>query len=73
MIIRSKRNPQERSEIYVVDQASPELLTGIVHAARQGAQQRAVAAAARRPPAGRAERFAQPFPPQPVIRAQSGE
>ncbi|HEX5102379.1 MAG TPA: trypsin-like peptidase domain-containing protein [Pirellulaceae bacterium] len=76
VIIRSKRNPQTRSEIYVVDQASPELLTGIVHAARQGAQQRTAALAARQPSAAMA-----PLPPdspfprgsQPVVRAQSAE
>ena len=76
VIIRSKRNPQERSEIYVVDQASPELLTGIVHAARQGAQQRAAAIANSQTSAAIAPpRFAQgqPFPGQSVVRGQSGE
>lgn len=63
VIIRSKSNPSQRSEIYVVDQASPELLTGIIHAARRGSQEREAAVAARQPtPAAR-----------PVIRAQFSE
>jgi hypothetical protein len=60
VIVRSKRNPVQRSEIYVVDQASPELLTGIIHAARRRTQEQAAEVAAREPaPAAR-----------PVIRAQ---
>jgi thiol-disulfide isomerase/thioredoxin len=76
VIIRSKRKPDQRSEIYVVDQASPELLTGIVQAARQGAQQRAAAIAAGQTAADvGAPRFAQdkPFAPRPVVRGQSAE
>jgi S1-C subfamily serine protease len=72
VIVRSKRNPQERSEIYLVDQASPDLLSGIVTAARQGAAERAQALAARQPtPAS----VSQPplYRAPPVIRAQSGE
>ena len=49
VIVRSKLNPQERSEIYLVDQASPDLLSGIVTAARQGAAERAASMAARQP------------------------
>jgi len=71
VIIRSKRNPQLRSEIYLVDQASPDLLSGIVTAARQGAAERTAAIAPRQPASTAA-------PPQlyqapPVVRAQSGE
>jgi thiol-disulfide isomerase/thioredoxin len=63
VIIRSKSNPSQRSEIYVVDQASPELLTGIIHAARRGSSDQESAVAARQPaPAAR-----------PVIRAQFSE
>ena len=69
-IIRSKSNPQERSEVYVVDQASPELLTNIVHAARQGAGQRAASVAARPAPAGATMPAGYA---QPVVRGQSGE
>jgi hypothetical protein len=72
VIIRSKRNPQQRSEIYLVDQASPDLLSGIVSAARQGAAERTAAIAARQPaPAAAVPR--QLYQPPPVVRAQSGE
>lgn len=74
VIIRSKRNPTERSEIYVVDQASPELLTGIVQAARQGAQQRTAGIATSAATAAQTPgRFAAPPANQPVVRGQSGE
>jgi S1-C subfamily serine protease len=75
VIIRSKRNPQVRSEIYVVDQATPELLTGIVQAARQGAEQRTAAIAAQRAATLQPQRFARGpgFAPQPVVRGQSAE
>jgi hypothetical protein len=76
VIIRSKRKPEERSEIYVVDQASPELLTGIVQAARQGAKQRAEALAAGQSTANLSpQRFVQGqrFSTQPVVRGQSAE
>jgi thiol-disulfide isomerase/thioredoxin len=76
VIIRSKANPNQRSEIYVVDQASPELLTGIVHAARQGAEQRAAAIASSQTSVGLAsQRFAHGQPPTtpPVVRGQSVE
>jgi S1-C subfamily serine protease len=72
VIIRSKRNPQQRSEIYLVDQASPDLLSGIVTAARQGAAERTAAIAARQPaPAAAAPR--QLYQAPPVVRAQSSE
>jgi S1-C subfamily serine protease len=76
VIIRSKRNPQSRSEIYVVDQATPELLGGIVQAARQGAQQRAATIAVQPASAMRtAPQFNRgpAFTPQPVVRGQSAE
>ncbi|MEX2176054.1 MAG: hypothetical protein WD872_16960, partial [Pirellulaceae bacterium] len=74
VIIRSKRNPQTRSEIYVVDQASPELLTNIVHAARRGAGPAATAIAAAPTPAPQPQRLAQQrYPSQPVVRGQSSE
>jgi S1-C subfamily serine protease len=69
VIVRSKSNPQERSEIYVVDQATPDLLTGIVQAARSGAAQRTRSAA----PTGQPIQYAQHerYNPQPVVRGQS--
>ncbi|MCI0361413.1 MAG: trypsin-like peptidase domain-containing protein [Planctomycetaceae bacterium] len=71
VIVRSKRNPDQRSEIYLVDQASPDLLSGIVSAARQGAAQRAAQVAAReQAPAAGARQL---YQPPPVVRAQSGE
>ena len=73
VIVRSKRNPNQRSEIYVVDQATPDLLTNIVHAARSGATpQTAIAnrqALPVQPRAMQRERFGG----QPVVRGQSAE
>lgn len=73
VIVRSKRNPDQRSEIYVVDQATPDLLTNIVHAARSGAgQQTAIAnrqALPVQPRALQRERFSG----QPVVRGQTAE
>ncbi|MGI8977718.1 MAG: trypsin-like peptidase domain-containing protein [Pirellulaceae bacterium] len=40
VIVRSKRSPENQSEIYVVDSVSPELLSRITTAARQSAQAR---------------------------------
>jgi thiol-disulfide isomerase/thioredoxin len=72
VILRSKRNPTERSEIYVVDQASPELLANIVQAARRRASEQATLAQHlnRQSP--------QPVGPagasrQPVVRGQFGD
>ncbi len=73
VIVRSKLNPQERSEIYLVDQASPDLLSGIVTAARQGAAERAASLAARQPTPASASPPPQMYRAPPVIRAQSGE
>jgi thiol-disulfide isomerase/thioredoxin len=75
-IIRSKRNPQDRSEVYVVDQATPELISRISEAARTTGQQRAAAAEAARAGAGghslqTAQRDSLQTPP--VVRGQSSE
>ena len=45
-IVRSKRDPAQRSEVYVVDQAPPDLIARITHAARASGQQRAALAEA---------------------------
>jgi S1-C subfamily serine protease len=45
-IVRSKRDPSQRSEVYVVDQAPPDLIARITHAARASGQQRAALAEA---------------------------
>jgi S1-C subfamily serine protease len=71
VIIRSKRNPQQRSEIYLVDQVSPDLLSGIVSAAKQGAAERTAAIAARQPAPAAAS--PQMYEAPPVIRAQWGQ
>jgi len=44
-IVRSKRDPSQRSEVYVVDQAAPDLVARITHAARASGEQRAALAA----------------------------
>lgn len=73
VIIRSKQNPQVRSEIYVVDQASPQLMAEIVSAARAGARPPVTPASSQQavPP----QRFAQgpPLGGQPIVRGQSAE
>jgi thiol-disulfide isomerase/thioredoxin len=46
-IIRSKSNPQQRSEVFVVDGATPDLVGRISEAARATGQRRAAQAAAR--------------------------
>jgi Trypsin-like peptidase domain len=71
VIVRSKRNRDQRSEIYLVDQASPDLLSGIVTAARQGAAQRAASVASRQQAPATAPR--QLYQAPPVVRAQSSE
>lgn len=72
-IVRSKRNPDQRSEVYVVDQASAELVTQISEAARSTGQRRAAAVATARPPAAAMPGLAQRNMPaeQPVVRGQS--
>jgi S1-C subfamily serine protease len=71
VIVRSKRNPEQRSEIYLVDQASPDLLTGIVSAARQGAAERTASLTARQAAPVTQRQLYRAAPP--VVRAQSGE
>ena len=73
VIVRSRRSPGERSEIYLVDQASGDLLSGIVTAARQGAAARAASLAARQPAAAASGASPQLYRAPPVIRAQSGD
>jgi hypothetical protein len=71
-IVRSKKNPDQRSEVYVVDQAAPELLSQISEAARSTGQRRAAATAAARSGAtipGLAQRTLPTE--QPVVRGQS--
>jgi S1-C subfamily serine protease len=43
-IVRSKRDPSQRSEVYVVDQAAPDLLARITRAAQATGEQRAALA-----------------------------
>jgi thiol-disulfide isomerase/thioredoxin len=73
VIIRSKQNPEVRSEIYVVDQASPQLMAEIVSAARAGARPQVTPASTQQavPP----QRFAQApqYGGPPVVRGQSAE
>jgi S1-C subfamily serine protease len=45
-IVRSKRDPAQRSEVFVVDQAPPDLVARITHAARTSGEQRAALARA---------------------------
>jgi thiol-disulfide isomerase/thioredoxin len=66
-IVRSKRNPQNRSEVFVVDQAPPDLISRITHAARTTGEQRA--ALAQRAAASVASRPGMP----PVVRGQTAE
>jgi thiol-disulfide isomerase/thioredoxin len=73
-IVRSKRNPQVRSEVYVVEQATPDLISRISEAARNSGQQRAAAAHAMREasthqPLQTAHQHRQPA--TPVVRGQS--
>jgi thiol-disulfide isomerase/thioredoxin len=71
-IVRSKRNPAERSEVYVVDQAAPDLVARITHAARASGEQRAALARANQPPVRTASAGQLPGAPS-VVRGQSGE
>ncbi len=73
-IVRSKRDPSQRSEVFVVDQAPPDLLARIVQAARASGEQRAALAQARA--AGGVPRQPQPFQPPfspPVVRGQMAD
>jgi thiol-disulfide isomerase/thioredoxin len=73
VIIRSKQNPQVRSEIYVVDQASPQLMAEIVSAARAGARPQVTPASTQQ--AVQPQRFAQApqYGGPPIVRGQSAE
>jgi S1-C subfamily serine protease len=69
-IVRSKRDPSARSEVYVVDQAPPDLLARISHAARTSGEQRAAVARTAQNPARTAPGNAIPGTPR-VVRGQS--
>jgi S1-C subfamily serine protease len=74
-IVRSKRDPQQRSEVFVVDQAPPDLLARIAHAARTTGQQRAALAQARSASAAHRQP-SMPFQPpgaSPIVRGQTGD
>jgi thiol-disulfide isomerase/thioredoxin len=71
-IVRSKRDPSQRSEVFVVDQAPPDLIARITHAAAASGQQRAAVAQAARAPTRTAAANALPGSPR-VIRGQSND
>jgi S1-C subfamily serine protease len=71
-IVRSKRDPLQQSEVYVVDQAAPDLVARISHAARTSGEQRAALAARAAQPAARTA-AAVPRTGTPVIRGQSSD
>jgi thiol-disulfide isomerase/thioredoxin len=70
-IVRSKRDPSQRSEVYVVDQAAPDLVARITHAARATGEQRAALARAAQP--GIRTAAANSLPGSPVVRGQTAE
>ena len=67
VIVRSKRSPENQSEIYVVDSVSPDLLSRITTAARHSAQTRSAGRQAQS-----ADRLARQnrMGEQPVVRGQ---
>ena len=67
VIVRSKQRPENASEIYLVDNVSPDLVSRITTAARASAQARA--ATRQNQPADRLARQNQPNE-QPVVRGQ---
>jgi thiol-disulfide isomerase/thioredoxin len=71
-IVRSKRDPSQRSEVYVVDQAAPDLVARISHAARASGEQRAALARAAQVPVRTASANQLPGS-TPVVRGQSAE
>jgi thiol-disulfide isomerase/thioredoxin len=71
-IVRSKRDPSQRSEVYVVDQAAPDLVARISHAARASGEQRAALARAAQPSVRTASANQLPGS-APVVRGQSAE
>lgn len=73
-IVRSKSNPQQRSEVFVVDGATPELVSRISEAARTTGQRRATQATSRATgtvPLQTAHRDRSRE--APVVRGQSGD
>jgi thiol-disulfide isomerase/thioredoxin len=71
-IVRSKRDPSQRSDVYVVDQAAPDLVARITHAARASGEQRAALARAAQSNVRTAAANQVPGSP-PVVRGQSAE
>jgi hypothetical protein len=72
-IVRSKRDPSQRSEMYLIDGAPPDLIARITHAAQASGQQRAaLARGAAQPPIRTASANQLPGAP-PVVRGQSAE
>jgi S1-C subfamily serine protease len=72
-IVRSKRDPSQRSDVYVVDQAAPDLVARITHAARASGEQRAALASRAAQPAVRTAAAAAPRTGTPVVRGQSSD
>jgi thiol-disulfide isomerase/thioredoxin len=74
-IVRSKHDPQKRSEVYVVDQASADLLARISSAARATGEQRAALAQTRAtgPVASRPNGLEPTAAAQPIVRGQSSD
>ena len=70
-IVRSRRDPSQRSEVYVVDQAAPDLVARITYAARASGEQRAALARAAQPSVRTAA--ANQLPGSPVVRGQTAE
>jgi hypothetical protein len=71
-IVRSKRNPAQNSEVFVVDQAPPDLIARITHAARSSGEQRAALARAAQQTPRTAAANSLPTAPT-VVRGQSNE
>jgi S1-C subfamily serine protease len=71
-IVRSKRDPSQRSEVYVVDQAAPDLLARITRAAQATGEQRAALARNTTQPAVRTAAAPQRTN-GPVVRGQSSD
>jgi hypothetical protein len=71
-IVRSKRDPSQRSDVYVVDQAAPDLVARITHAARASGEQRAALASRAAQPAVRTA-AANPARNAPIVRGQSSD
>jgi thiol-disulfide isomerase/thioredoxin len=71
-IVRSKRDPAQRSEVYVVDGAAPDLIARITHAARASGEQRAALARSNQPQPVRTAANQLPGA-LPVVRGQTAE